>query len=85
MKFPKLVKITRKILNDNQDASRERKENLKEIQRKLKKKAKQLKEKLDREENEEVKKSILQKLSVVTAQRKKVIDELRKLDREPLS
>lgn len=82
MKFPKLLKMTQKILSDTQQEVLERTQNLKEIQLKLKKKAKKLKEKLEHAQDEATKKSLSQKLSVVTAQRKKVISELRKLDQD---
>lgn len=82
MKFPKLVKLSRELLDDKQ-ASTERLRNLKEIQHKLKKKAHKLKEKYIQAQDEETKKSISQKLAVVTAQRKKVINELRNIDQKP--
>lgn len=80
MKLPKLIKRASEILSDENRQSAKRKEKLKEIQRQLKKKTKKLKEKLESEQNEAIRKVIMQKISVASAHRKKVIKELKKLE-----
>jgi predicted negative regulator of RcsB-dependent stress response len=80
MKTPKLVKLTKKALKHGQQESSVKKQNLLEIQHKLKKKAKKLKAKYEVEQDEELKNAILQNLAVISAQRKKIIKELRLLD-----
>lgn len=82
MKLPKLLKLASDILSDQSLQSLKRREQLKEIQRKLKKKTKRLKEKYKQEQDELEKKEILQKIAVASAQRKKVIKALKKIDSE---
>lgn len=80
MKLPKLLKLASDIMSDQSLQSLKRREQLKEIQRKLKKKTVRLKEKYEQEQDEEQKKAISQKIAVASAQRKKVIKELKKID-----
>lgn len=80
MKLPKLLKLASDILSDRSLESLKRRAQLKEIQRKLKKKTKRLKEKYEHEQDEVARKEIKQKIAVASAQRKKVIKELKKID-----
>ena len=79
MKLPKLLKISQQILGDEKSKISERKKCLKEIQQKLKLKSKKLKKQMDREEDEENKKNIVKDLTILTAQRKKIIKALEML------
>ena len=79
MKTPKLLKISREILNTGDSKKYNRKKCLKEIQQKLKKKGKKLKERIENEKNEKELKHIKNELKIIFAQREKIIKALKSL------
>ncbi len=79
MKTPKLLKLSRELLNAKKSKQHEEKKCLKEIQHKLKKKGKKLQQRLDNEKNEKELKHIKNELKIIFAQREKIIKVLKSL------
>jgi hypothetical protein len=79
MKTPKLLKLSREVLNTGETKKYNRKKCLKELQQKLKKKGKKLKDKMENEKKDKDLKQIKNELKIVFAQREKIIRALKSL------
>ncbi len=79
MKTKKLIKLSRSILSEKKRAEAGQVKLLKDIQKQLKSKKKNLHERLKTESDKSERQELKERLSIITAQRKKIITRLKGL------